>query len=391
MQDSGTFTDGGRDAGRDAGVPDAGPIDAGFQDIDIAQWCAARALAECFRDVRCLRIGDGGVEECVHRKTLLCDQAAFTLAVTTGRLQYLKPQATACLNGFNSGSCEDAPAACADIFLGLTAPGGSCLLESECNASGFCNVYDGQCPHRCVAWALSGAACNGFTTRCQPGFETCQAFDAGVEGCAPPRNEGQSCRSFEEDCREDLVCVSDVCVKRLAKAGESCGAKQGYPLCPAEYFCRQSAGTNPPPGTCEKRAGLGGACTGYASCLPSLHCSGVFQTGTCVGRGAEGEKCAGTWGCQDGFFCAPQTSRCTALPREGGDCGPQSSFYECAAGYFCDFDSTTCRARRPLGASCTYDSVCSSNRCEYSTLPDGGYGGRCVLACAVNLLADGGQ
>ncbi len=283
-QDSGSGKDGGsdagRDAGHDAGALDAGPRDAGFQDISIEQWCATRALAECFRDVRCLRIGDGGVDECVLRKSALCDQAAFTLAVNTNHLQYLKPKAADCLNGMNSGSCEDPPAACADIFSGLTAPGGACLLESECNSDGFCNVYDGQCPHRCLAWANTSQSCNGFTTRCRPGIETCQAVDAGIEGCAVPRNEGQSCRSFEDDCREDLACVSDVCVKRLAKAGEVCGTKQGYPICPAEYFCRQPAGDNPPPGTCEKRAGLGGVCAGFASCLPSLHCSGVFQTGT---------------------------------------------------------------------------------------------------------------
>ena len=56
---------GSDDAGFDAGVPkpDAG-FDAGFGPVAAADWCAKKALAECQRDVRCLRLSAANISAC---------------------------------------------------------------------------------------------------------------------------------------------------------------------------------------------------------------------------------------------------------------------------------------------------------------------------------------
>ena len=148
----------------------------------------------------------------------------------------------------------------------------------------------------------------------------------------------------------------------------------------------------PPPGICERKGGLGDVCLGYASCLPSLHCSSAYQTGTCIAKGATGPACSNGLDCEDGMFCDPVHADCRPLPRDGGDCTQHGSVYACAPGFLCDFTAPnqlyTCQAISPLGGSCGYDGQCLSNDCEYGTLPDGGFGGTCIPSCSQR--ADGG-
>lgn len=393
-KDAGSIDAGRPDAGRpDAGRPDAGLPDAGFVAAPIAQWCQLQALAQCDRDVRCLELAAANLAECIAKKSEFCDQPAYTRAANESRLQYLEPKAVECLNGYAKGSCEEAPAACEVVFAGKVPPDGGCILPEECNGGGFCYLYDTTCPHRCRGWIGLGASCDGFSTRCKPDEAYCGPADGGgSDRCQTLKGLGEDCVEYDA-CRLDLACASGKCVKRRAGPGEACGERQGFAYCGDEYFCRQQATTMPPPpGTCEKRGGLGAVCAGYGSCLPSLRCGSSFTTSTCIARSAEGDKCSSYGDCQQGLYCPPRTSRCTRTPGDGGDCTTQGSYFECASGHFCDFNSPdgvyTCRPRQAVSQTCSYDAVCLSNDCDYGALPDGGYGGTCAVRCSQK--ADGG-
>lgn len=395
--DAGATPDAGApDAGPpDAGSPgrDAGPPDAGFTQVPAAAWCAARAQALCARDVRCGRVSVAGEATCRERRALECDQVATRRAVAEGRLQYLAGAALDCLNGYAQGSCVDEPPACAGVFQGLVPPDGGCILDAECDPQGFCYLYDDQCPHRCRPWRPRWASCDGFSTRCDPATDTCTTWDGGTARvCAPFEPLDAGCTSWDQ-CEATAACINNRCVKRQAGPGEGCGEVSAYPLCTGEYFCRQDApvGGVRPPGTCQLRAGLGGTCVGSSSCLPSLRCSTVITTGTCLPKAALGEGCVNYDDCEDGLYCDGRAQACRPLPTDGGDCSNTGSFYRCAPGYSCVFSATgddTCEGRRAEGDDCNYDGMCLSNECSFGTLPDGGFGGRCIAACAVR--ADGG-
>lgn len=405
--DASTPVDGGKadggkpDAGKpDAGKPDSGTpaIDAGFTNVPIAAWCDSHAWAQCDRDVRCLELGRANIDECISKKLESCDQTAFTRAVAENRLQYLGPKAVECLNGYAKGSCEETPAACEVVFAGRAPPDAGCILPEECNSDGFCYQYDYTCPHKCRGWAAMGASCDGFSVRCRPDEAFCGPYDGGgfSEKCQPLRGLGEDCSEYDS-CRVDLACafVNNVgkCVKRSAVEGEPCGERSGFPFCADELFCRQDTSvTSPPPGTCQRRGGVGAVCSGYGSCLPSLRCGSSFTTSTCGPRLAEGEKCSVYGDCEQGLYCPPKTSRCAKIPGDGGDCTSQGSYFECKSGHFCDFNAPggvyTCTARRAVGEDCSYDGVCLSNDCNYGALPDGGYGGVCDPKCSQK--ADGG-
>lgn len=377
------------DAGlEDAGVPvDAGVPDAGFGSVAIEQWCQSKAVALCARQERCLSLAPEHLEACLERHISQCDQAAFQNAVASGRLQYLPEQAGDCLDAYAQGSCTEEPAQCQGIFQGLVPPDGGCLLEEECDSTGYCYTYQNTCPFVCRPYRVLGESCDGYTTLCEPEVGSCQTNDAGVRQCAPAKIENEPCDSYL-DCREDLVCSNGVCLPRYATKGEPCGVEGPYPLCRQEYFCRQDPappGGEAAPGTCQPRAGLGGACTGPGSCLPNLRCSAAYQTGVCITKGAEGDVCTFSGDCQDELFCLDRTSRCTLLPADGGDCTARGSSYQCAPGFFCDFSSTdqyTCEARLADGKACTYSDSCQSGICNYGLREDGGYGAACIPSCA---------
>jgi hypothetical protein len=139
---------------------------------------------------------------------------------------------------------------------------------------------------------------------------------------------------------------------------------------------------------------LNATCFGYGSCLPSLRCSSAIGTGTCLPFAAFGEACSnnfyGGGECEDGLYCPPKTSRCALLPTDGGDCSETGSYFECAAGYSCNYVTTTyvCQPLQADNAPCSYDSECLSNECVYGSTPDGGFGGTCVRCSQV---ADAGS
>lgn len=399
VEDSGTPT---MDAGRDAGRPvrDAG-VDAGWGMVQISDWCRARATAQCWRDVRCGRTDVSLLDTCISTKQHGCDSAAYALSSSQGRHTYDPMQAGKCLDGYDYGSCEALPAACQGVFIGRVGADGGALVPEDCDPdAGFFDQYDNRCPHRCAPWAELGERCsdNGgvFSPSCRL-VHGCEYLDAGFERhCILPHQEGETCNSFDS-CAFGLICSSGKCVKQYADGGEPCDVMNGYPFCAGEFFCRQDPPDmmgNQPPGVCQRKAGLGGVCAGYGSCQPSLRCSSTIGTGTCTRRLGVGEPCSSNISvypdCQDGLYCPTSTSRCTPLPGDGGDCSQFGSYYECAAGYYCDgFPTYICRPRVGEGQPCNgYDDACLSNECQYGMFPDAGYGYRCVRCLAP--LADGG-
>lgn len=386
VPDSGTEIDGGIDAGR---VRPDGGFDAGFGPVAIDDFCAKQALAECLRGVRCGRQSlELALSHCVPFSKLGCEQAAYSRGVKEGRIQYDPAAAGRCFDAYGTGSCEKTPEACAGLFVGRAPPDGGCLIEDDCDTSqGYCDIYDSQCPHHCRGYVGLGQTCD-FFRRCQPDAGVCDFVDGG-QVCVPPRQLGDDCSNYDS-CGTGRYCTNKKCVPFYATAGAACNQQNGFPFCEAEYFCRASQGDA---GTCERRAGVGGGCSGYGSCLPSLTCSSALGGGQCQVRNGLGERCSGYLECMDGLYCSPATSRCSALPADGGNCSPNGgSSYSCAAGYSChiDFfnDVYECVPLLPLGASCSSSSWCLSDECEYGALPDGGYGGRCSESCA--LTADGG-
>lgn len=398
--------DSGEDGGYDAGQhprPDAGH-DAGFSSVPVSQWCDDQALAQCARDARCGRIDDTTAPLCLAAKRLACDSAAYVVSVGAGALDYDPMQAAACLNGYAHDSCELLPDACGTVFLGKTQPGGNCAVPQDCEPdSGFCDPYDNLCPHHCAAFVTLGKACSDpFSPRCGPGLGCEYPDDGGfTRVCVPIVQENKHCRSFNA-CAPGLVCEpgpdgGQVCLKQYNSEGQPCGVINGFPFCQANLFCHQMlvmSGT-PPPGTCERRGGIGDVCYGYGTCLPSLRCSSAVGGGTCQPFAALNEPCSnnfyGGGECQDGLFCDKVKSRCVPLPRDGGDCGNTGSEYQCATGYSCDYDvmlqDYVCHALKADGETCSYDGQCLSNECVYGVTADGGFEARCVRCSQV---ADGG-
>ena len=387
----------------DAGRPprDAGIPDAGFTAALIENWCTDQALARCSRDVRCGRLSQAGFAGCMLIRTSVaqCDQQAFVRGVQGRRTQYLESEAVRCLNGFAMGSCEETPLSCGNVFTGLAPPDAGCLAPTDCNAFGFCDPYDGLCPHKCRAWKAVGSTCDGFINRCDPSNGSCDNNDAGSPVCQPKKNTGDRCQRYDA-CGDGSYCVDGTCIVRLAGPGEACATRNGFPFCTDDYFCRQrppDAGVRPP-GTCERKSGLGGTCISVDSvvgtrhdCLPSLRCSTLLTTGVCLKKGADGEPCINPDDCEDSLYCDAKRQRCEALPDAGGNCSYEVTAQRCAPGNTCGFFGPTansCVAWRALGRDCGYDGECLSNDCEYATLPDGGFGGTCIASCSQR--ADGG-
>ena len=391
--------DAGSDAGYDAGRPvrDAG-FDGGWGSVAIADWCRARATALCWRDIRCGRTDVTLIDTCLATRSFGCDSSAYVRSNAEGRHAYDPVQAGKCLDAHDRGSCEANPAECLGVFVGLTRDGGALVAEDCDPDAGFYNLYDNLCPHGCSPWAELGARGSGndvlFAPSCRP-VHGCEYADAGFERfCMEPHLEGETCNSFDS-CALGLVCTGGKCVKQYADAGEACDVMNGYPFCNPESFCRQPPPDMmgmQPPGICQRKAGVGGTCAGYGSCLPSLRCSSTIGTGTCTKRLGLGEPCSSNVSiypdCQEGLYCPNHTSRCAPLPGDGGDCSDMGSYFECAGGYYCDgFPSYICRPLRADGQSCGYNGQCLSNECQYGMFPDAGNGYRCVRC---SQMADGG-
>src|SRR5205823_795878 len=171
----------------------------------IDSWCQTLAFASCERDVRCKNVQVAKLADCMARLELSCDQAAYSSAVKSGRLQYFPNQGARCLDAYGSGSCIDSPAACDALFLGLVPPDGGCILPDECQPSGYCYLYDQKCPHACRPFQQLDAGCTPYSddTRCDPSTGFC---NSGPNHCEARKGIGESCNYQQDECRDGLAC-----------------------------------------------------------------------------------------------------------------------------------------------------------------------------------------
>ncbi len=377
--------DAGEDAGApDAGIPDAGgPVDAGLTELPVEEWCEANALGFCLRARRCLQVSEDGSEwdACMTRQRMACDQTGFTRGVAEGRLGYDPAAAASCVNGYAKGSCVEAPAACAQVFTGQVAAEGTCLLAQECQAGSYCLNWTNTCPLTCHPYRAVGDTCNFSDQQCDPAEASCINV-SGQNRCVARKAAGEACVNWN-DCAQNHGCIDGVCVKQVARLGESCRERQGYPTCETDTFCRQEPpppGGAQAPGVCMRKAALGGACVGFGSCLTGLRCSSNYATGTCIPLGGPGERCTNYNDCRSELYCAAATGRCAPLPTTGGDCSSTGSSYRCASGHWCDWNKgDTCQPLGQPGDDCNYSGACASNACV---------GAVCVETCSVRW--DGG-
>jgi len=409
--DSGTVeedagSDAGIDAGRDAGRPprpDAG-VDAGWVNVPESEWCRSLAYAKCWRDIRCLRIDETRIADCVARNLVGCDSSVYTLGSSLGLHRYDGDAGARCLNAYDTGSCERVPDECSRVFTGLVPADGGAFLKEDCDPdAGYFYGSENICPRRCKPWSRLGEPCfdstGQYSSSCQPGVHSCDYEDAGSSTtvCVPLQNEGDGCRWFY-GCGPNLTCASGRCVKQIAHEGERC-EEPGlfYPNCDGETFCRlppplTPGGPVPDAGVCMRRAALGGACVGFyvdyvQTCMSSLRCSSNIGTGTCLARAGVGQPCSSTNSsgfypndCMDGLYCDYATSRCRELPGDGGDCSSRGSGNVCKPGFWCDyFEAERCYPVQGDGEDCEgSDLRCASGDCQYGMLPDAGNGWRCV-------------
>ena len=91
--------------------------------------------------------------------------------------------------------------------------------------------------------------------------------------------------------------------------------------------------------------------------MPSVESCGSFITPLVAANGA----CSADYECTTGY-CAGATSSadstCQVLPGSGQECDDA-----CAAGFYCDFSTSTCLAQKQDGAECMSDHECLNDSC----------------------------
>ena len=210
------------------------------------------------------------------------------------------------------------------------ARGASCITNTDCAASLYCNDATQTCLDRPAAGArcgngiicAAGAGCDadssdGFCRAAGPAGSSCLFGEFGpfvcatglacLEGtCGGLPVEGEPCAGIDV-CAPGLGCAfgpkGSVCVTP-GGAGASCQNRQA---CRADHYC--SAG-----GTCEPDVALGTACDPGlgncgGACVPDS--SGGF---TCRASVAEGDACLDVADCTSGLTCRvrEEDTRCIA-------------------------------------------------------------------------------
>jgi hypothetical protein len=420
-RDGGTPVDGGfTDAGADAGAP----FDAGGSGLLLADACAALGLAECSFLQRCGLIASdpSALQDCqAFLGAAECNATLWPARVTAGTLGYEAVAAQACVAAIASAACSDWPAlpdVCADILSPAVPSGGRCFggPYTEC-LSGVCR--GAACPFQCQAPGLSGDPCErdgdcqsdaglychfngpasvsqcqlpagpgascGATTHCAAGTycdgrycqplrapgqsctaQTCQPSawcQPGVDGgiCAERLGAGLPC-SYSAECASGMLCLPEthLCtVQGPLAQGAPCYVEQ---TCALGSTCVGATGISP--GFCAAPLGLGVHCLISVECEADLACLHLQDAGACLPRLADGTPCASDADCRLGSGCA--NGICRRIPRVGDPCpGGMCLIGECTAGP----DGGICTGPASVGASCTRDLDCASERCMQTCLP----------------------
>ncbi len=316
-------------------------------------------------------------------------------------------------------------------FLRATKPGIELIKGSEWSAAkeGICSsFYDGNIP-------LNGACKEDWDCPKDAGCFSDAPTTPGSSFCLPPAQNGEPCSLDFHTCAEGLRCAengqcgpklnnsqpcvwNDDCVSGYCDyyeeacatspylaAGESCTRGSQETGCDGECMaCRRTAAGGPT--VCQHYAAAGEYCDDWNDCLWDLGCinhlcgtvgqgqnCGALSQATC----AEGLSCIPMVDCTrydgdaaacaehdeycvfDSYYgyCDIAEGMCARLPSSGACVEPE--LYPvgmCAAGFFCDDDST-CQPLGRQGAPCSESAPCDDSLGLYC------YPDTCVRFCEV--------
>lgn len=235
-KDTGVVTiDGGGPTDTGTGLKDTGVIttDAGSS-IDAA--CDKIAAATCTSSFKSCCESRGFTWDslgCSDVSHLWCDQGAD--GVAAGKTSFNPSFVDACAKGWASATSMCTPhlfdwvkaqAPCSAMFNGKVAPGGACMVSTDCFAgpgqTAFCEESSKRC--RAVAVVGAGQACNyfGATIRwCDRGL-TCSVSASGMSTCIKATPLGGACYGPDDTaCGLGFVCSAGRCAAGAA-AGATC-------------------------------------------------------------------------------------------------------------------------------------------------------------------------
>ncbi len=226
-----------------------------------------------------------------------------------GRVTYDPAAARSCVEAMRVRVCDNQKAtlaavdkACAGMFVGTIADGGSCLLGEECTG-GQCDrsacMGDTCCLGVCKKApppAAIGAEC--ATTACVEGAYCGNPGEMGEPPvCQAVADNGQPCDN-KNGCKEGQGCDvggSNKCFV-LSKPGGPCNSALEQPCVEFDDFC------DPTDSKCKQLPGAGKPCAPGDKCLAHATC----VSGTCKARPNVGEACGegmpaclGTLSCQE--------------------------------------------------------------------------------------------
>jgi hypothetical protein len=263
--------------------------------------------------------------------------------------------------------CGGSPATCRDPG----PPGTTCEDNYDCAQGGLCN--DGQC----VINVAEGELCLQDAT-CQSGLYCRPTGVSGESRCAAPVAPYDDCDGLYDRCVGDYACSADLeCVPLLSPLGAPCGPGG----CEAGLWCDE----NQSPPTCAEARDEGGDCTWYASCRSGLLCMPDLK---CHPPGQQGEICAldSAGSCAAGLFCDRETTLCQPVRALGQPCNPLLTHDSCQDGLYCAClaaacpsistahdPADVCAALKADGESCERETECENGQClggECSTSPE---------------------
>jgi hypothetical protein len=278
----------------------------------------------------------------------------------------------ACVAAFETFPCDGAVITgdeCSDIFApvpGTVPEGGACASATGgptnvCADGLYCNWQPSMCSaceHRgalgedcsarecatdlrcdfttntCVALAADGAACT-FGSECVSGI--CSGTPSI---CTGPLPDGADCSS-DSDC-QSTTCVN-VCVTPVPAGGPCMDTQecQGFRACIA--------------GTCADRLPDGAACTEQVCLVDHACIDGLCAAINGCDLLSIPQPCGAGPACADTEFCDFATSMCMPRRPVGQPCTGSD---ECVEPAHCDFTTGLCEAPSPQGGPCTFDSDC---------------------------------
>lgn len=273
-------------------------------------------------------------------------------------------------------------------------------------ADAICGNVDDCCATEGVSFDAAGCAetMGSVTDRWRPsekGFATYGA--SAARACV------DAASTLAHACPQPIELFEAMFAACLAKV--YVGARQPGESCANDYDCAPPAdgvSACPPPGAgsahplqCEQfaRGGLGDACSatyypdpyrgGYSMAYrpttsfdvvmcdvsDGIVCDLSVPEPTCVPLVELDQPCAGTSDCAAGLTCAEPTPgaarRCIPQVALGEPCDPATVAADtCAKDGFCDAETGTCEARRPLGAACDASPACTTQTCMNGVCSD---------------------